>query len=156
MICAVIKEQEETSRRRNVSPRHRRRADNIHKIISRYNSRGRANEDVQCDVVLSVLFTFQVQSGRSGAALQEPRDRQDDREGQAAAEEASEGAAAGRRRERQVHLPQADEDHPRRQVRTRPHEGVPADHLPERHQGHEGAHGRQGQAGHSLGRQQQH
>lgn len=63
-----------------------------------------------------MLSPLQVHARGARAALQEPRDRQDDREGQADDEEAGEAAAAWRRRERQVDLPQADEDHTRRQV----------------------------------------
>lgn len=59
-------------------------------------------------------------------------------------------AAAGRRRIGQVHLPQADAHHTRRQLRAGTGARVPARHLPESDTRHAGAGGRAPEAGHRV------
>lgn len=68
-------------------------------------------------MVLSLLFALQVHAGGTGTALQEPGNRQDDREGQTGDEEAGEAAVTWCRGEWQVDVPQTNADHTRHQFR---------------------------------------
>jgi hypothetical protein len=99
-----------------------------------------------------VLFTVQVQPRGDRAAVQVAGNRQNAGEGQAGPQTPSQAAPVGRWGEWQVNISEADEDHPRDQVRERTRDGVPADHLPERDQGDARLGGRQRQTGDPVGR----
>jgi len=64
-----------------------------------------------------VLPAFQIQPGGDRAALQESRDRSDAGKGPTNVSPTGQTAAARRRGERQVDIPQTDADHSRDQVR---------------------------------------
>lgn len=76
---------------------------------------------------------------RGRAATQVQGDRQMPVSGKDLREAAGEDPAVGRRRERQVHLPEADADHPRAGFRPARARGVPPHHLQQRDQRYEGA-----------------